>query len=85
MEIVLFIGFATVLVLMHWAYERWISDSHTAPWLLIVGAVLLVVMAWAWQHPDTRGPSIILTGGSIIALYRAMQILRSRKKHQTVP
>lgn len=58
-----------------WAWRR----SSDGPWLLIGGALLLLVLAWLEPGAE-RGPQVILTLGALVGLYRAVTLIAGRRQ-----
>lgn len=78
MEVLLVVLFAVVLTGSYLARDRWVTDAPAEPWLLLLGAIALMAMAWGWGSIETRGASVILTACALLPLFRALQLLRQK-------
>jgi hypothetical protein len=82
MEALVFFLFIGVLLVGHLAISRWWVNSSVAPWIMLSAATALVIIAWVWGSPETRGASVVLTGAAIVPAIRAVKMLRDQRRSQ---
>jgi hypothetical protein len=83
MELLILAAFVGVLFLGAWAGKR-AEGMPAEPWILAVGAILLLWLAWGSGEND-RGPQILLTLGAVAGLYRAASIVAKRRRGDPAP
>lgn len=83
MELLILAAFVGILFLGAWAGRR-AEGMPAEPWILVVGAILLLWLAWGGGE-NHRGPQILLTLGAVAGMYRAASIVVRRRRDDPAP